>query len=73
MDTHRRAKLILDTEDIRRLLSLSDGARVIAARVEIDPLAVHILLESPRFDEVPVNAEAPIVHLHQVDDCAFIA
>lgn len=59
--TRRMKKLILTYADLAALLGLPGDVDIAHVQVNPDPLSVAVVLHSPRYYEVPVDRELPVV------------
>lgn len=59
--SRRMKKLVLSYGDLAALLGLPSDVDITHVQVNPDPLSVAVVLHSPRYYEVPVSNELPIV------------
>jgi hypothetical protein len=54
-------KVALDTRVIASMLNLPEGAEVIHVGGHHDPVRIEVIVAGPMFEEVPRNAESPLM------------
>lgn len=58
----RRTRIVrLGARELEKMFDVPEGGRVIAVGTSFDPYSIEVVVDHPDYDEVPDEAQSPVV------------